>query len=101
MPNSKSAAKRLRQDKVRRDRNRARKSALRRQIRKVRAAVSGGDTEKAEQEFVRAAHLLDRNESKNVIHRNKAARTKSRLQKQIREAKGIAPKEEQASAPVE
>lgn len=95
MPNSKSAAKRLRQDNVRRGRNRARKSALRRQVRKVREAVSGGDTERAEQEFVRASHLLDRGGTKNLIHPNKAARIKSRLQKLIRKAKGIVPKAEE------
>ncbi|MEX0818963.1 MAG: 30S ribosomal protein S20, partial [Pirellulaceae bacterium] len=43
MPNSKSAKKRLRQTEVRRDRNKAVKSALRSQLRKVREAVQAGD----------------------------------------------------------
>ena len=51
MPNSKSATKRLRQNVTHRDRNRAVKSDLRTQLRKVRAAVAAGDVAKAEAEF--------------------------------------------------
>jgi len=87
MPNSKSAEKRLRQDEVRRARNRSAKSAMRTQIRKVREAVDAGDAERAEQEFQVAAKKLDRAGAKNVIHRNKASRTKSRLQKAIKAIK--------------
>ena len=94
MPNSKSAKKRLRQNEARRDRNRATRSALRTQIRKVREAVKAGELEKAEQQFVHAARQLDRAGSRNLIHRNAAARTKSRLQKLIRQAKGVGAQEE-------
>lgn len=87
MPNSKSAEKRLRQDEVRRARNRSAKSAMRTQIRKVREAVDAGDAELAEKEFQVAAKKLDRAGVKNVIHRNKASRTKSRLQKAIKAIK--------------
>lgn len=100
MPNTKSAKKRLRQNENRRQHNRARKSALRSQLRRVREAVKAGDTEKAEQEYVIAARRLDRAGARNLIHKNAAARTKSRLQKAIKAAKGIAapPAEEPAAS---
>ncbi|HUG68557.1 MAG TPA: 30S ribosomal protein S20 [Pirellulaceae bacterium] len=87
MPNSKSAKKRLRQNVVRRDRNKAVKSALRSQLRKVREAVQAGDVGKAESEMQVATQRLDRAGQQNIIHRNKASRTKSRLQKLIKTAK--------------
>lgn len=87
MPNTKSAAKRLRQDKVRRARNRSAKSAVKTQIKKVNAAVVAGDIEKAEKEYVVAAKKLDKAGAKKVLHKNTAARYKSRLQKKIRAAK--------------
>jgi small subunit ribosomal protein S20 len=98
MPNTKSAKKRLRQNDKRREQNRAKKSALRSQLRRVRTAVKDGDIAKADQEFVQAARLLDRAGARNLIHRNAAARTKSRLQKLIRNAKGVAPASEPAPA---
>ena len=87
MPNTKSAKKRLRQTEVRRDRNKAVKSALRSQLRKVREAVQAGDVSTAESEMQVATKRLDRAGQKNIIHRNKAARTKSRFQKLIKKAK--------------
>ena len=87
MPNSKSAEKRLRQTEVRRQRNRSIKSAVRSQIRKVREAVQAGDIAKADEEFRAAAKKLDRAGARNIIHKNNAARTKSRLQRLIRSAK--------------
>ena len=59
MPNTASAKKRLRQNVVRRDRNRAVKTAVRSQIKKVREAVESGEIEKAEEEFRLAAKRLD------------------------------------------
>jgi len=87
MPNTKSAKKRLRQNVARRDENRAVKSALRTQLRKVREAITAGEIDKAETEFRLAAKKLDRAGSHRVIHPNKASRTKSRLQKSIKSAK--------------
>ena len=87
MPNSKSAKKRLRQDTVRRLRNRVVKSAMRTQLRKVRDAVTAGELEKAQEEYRDAARKLDRAGARNIIHPNKAARTKSRLQQLIKKAK--------------
>ncbi|MFO0913544.1 MAG: 30S ribosomal protein S20 [Pirellulales bacterium] len=79
MPNTKSAKKRLRQSLERRLRNRATKSAIRNQIRKVRDAVKAGTLDVAEAELRQVTKKLDRAAAKNVIHRNAAARYKSRL----------------------
>ena len=89
MPNSNSAKKRLRQSEVRRSRNKSVKSALRTQLRKVREAVQAGDVGKAESDMQVATKQLDRAGQKNIIHRNTAARTKSRLQKLIKNAKQV------------
>jgi small subunit ribosomal protein S20 len=90
MPNRKSAEKRLRQSLVRRSRNRMAKSEMRTQIRKVREAVDAGDIAKAETEYRVAAKKLDRAGIRNIIHPNRAARTKSRLQHLIKKHKTAA-----------
>jgi small subunit ribosomal protein S20 len=87
MPTTKSAKKRLRQSLERRTQNRAVKSAVKTQIRKVRAAVAAGDLAKAQTELQLAAKGLDRAGAKRVIHPNAASRTKSRLAHLIRAAK--------------
>lgn len=87
MPNTASAKKRLRQNERRRMANRAVRSAMRGQLRKVREAVKAGEIEKAETEFRLAAKRLDKAGAKGIIHRNTASRTKSRLQHLIKTAK--------------
>jgi small subunit ribosomal protein S20 len=87
MPHTKSAKKRLRQSLERRAKNRAVKSAVKTQVRKVRQAVAAGDIAKAEAELRLAATKLDRAGAKRVIHPNAAARTKSRLAHLITGAK--------------
>ena len=87
MPNTKSATKRLRQSIERRAVNRSIKRTVRNQCRKVREAVKDGDLDRAEAEFRLAAKHLDRAGAKNVIHRNAAARVKSRLSAKIKAAK--------------
>ncbi len=57
---------------------------MRTQIRRVREAVQAGDADKAQAEFRVATKRLDRAASKNLIHKNAAARTKSRLSKLIK-----------------
>lgn len=88
MPNSPSAAKRLRQTKVRQARNKAAKTAVRNQVKKVLAAATAGEVEKAEAEFRVAAKKLDKAGAKGLIHKNAAGRQKSRLQRAIKRAKG-------------
>jgi small subunit ribosomal protein S20 len=87
MPNTKSAKKRLRQSLERRTRNRAVKSSLKTQIKKVLSAVEGGDAAASDVEFRAAAKRLDQAAAKGVIHRNKAARLKSRLSVRLKTAK--------------
>ncbi len=87
MPTTKSAKKRLRQNVDRRARNRTVKSSVKTQVRKVRDAVAAGDIPKAEMEYREAAKNLDQAGAHRVIHVNKAARTKSRLQHLIKKAK--------------
>ena len=60
---------------------------MRTQIKKVHSAVDSGDMETAEKEFVTAAIKLDKAGAGNVIHKNTAARYKSRLQKKMKSAK--------------
>ncbi|MEL7499871.1 MAG: 30S ribosomal protein S20 [Planctomycetota bacterium] len=87
MPNSPSAAKRLRQAKVRQARNKAVKSSVRTQVKKVLVAANAGEIEKAEAEFRLAAKKLDKAGAKGVMHKNAAGRQKSRLQRAIKAAK--------------
>lgn len=76
MPNVKSAEKRARQSIVRRDRNRRDRTRLRTAIKKVRQASSA---ETAQAALKAAESLLDRSAAKGIVHKNTAARTKSRL----------------------
>lgn len=87
MPNTKSAKKRLRQNIKRRTRNRAVKSSLKTQIKKVRATALSGNGEQAEAEYRLACKKLDQAAAKGVIHRNTAARHKSRLSARLRAGK--------------
>lgn len=81
MPNNAAAEKRMRQEQKRRLHNRSIKSLVKTQITKARNAIAAeADAEAA----VRAAvSELDRAAKKGVIHRNNAARRKSRLMKQL------------------
>lgn len=87
MPNIKSAKKRLRQDRVRRLRNRSVKASLKTATKRVRDAVAGGDLAKAEETLRAAAKRFDQAAAKGVIHKNAASRTKSRLSALIRKKK--------------
>ena len=87
MPNTASAKKRMRQDSVRRARNRSTKSSLRSQLRKVREAITAKDADKSQAEFSTMVKKLDSAAGKNVIHANRAARTKSRLSHAIKALK--------------
>jgi small subunit ribosomal protein S20 len=87
MPNTPSAKKRLRQSLERRARNRAARSAVRGQIRKVRAALASGNVESAEAEFRLMVKKLDQAAARGILHANLAARVKSRLNKALKLAK--------------
>jgi small subunit ribosomal protein S20 len=86
MPNTPTAKKRLRQNVKARARNRAQRSALRSQIRKVRAAVEGGKFDEAVTEFRIVTKKLDKAAASDLIHNNTASRLKSRLSAFIKKA---------------
>jgi small subunit ribosomal protein S20 len=88
MPNIQSARKRLKQSIVARERNRSTKKSIRTECKKVIAAVGSGNAEQAEAELRIAASLLDQSAAKKVIHRNAAARAKSRLSAKVKKLKG-------------
>ncbi|MGZ3611784.1 MAG: 30S ribosomal protein S20 [Ktedonobacteraceae bacterium] len=81
MPNNAAAQKRMRQEQKRRLHNRSVKSLVKTQITKARTAVALD--ENAEEAVRAAVSELDRAAKKGVIHRNNAARRKSRLMKQL------------------
>ena len=84
MPNTSSAKKRLRQNEKLRLRNRSARSSMRSQLRRVREAVKSGDKERAQSEYRIAQKSIDKAAASNLIHRNAAARTKSRLVKLLK-----------------
>ncbi|KAB7623143.1 30S ribosomal protein S20 [Alkalilimnicola sp. S0819] len=84
MANIASAKKRARQAEVRRQHNQARRSMLRTEIKKVLKAVESGDKAQADAAFKTAVPVIDRMATKGLIHKNKAARHKSRLNASIR-----------------
>ena len=87
MPHSLAARKRVRQNVKRRLRNRAARSALRTQIKKVRVKIGEGDRAGAEAELRAAIKKLDKTAQKGIIHPNAAARHKSRLSHQVNQLK--------------
>ena len=83
MANIKSAKKRAIQAEKRRQHNASRRSMTRTCIKKVIAAIEAGDKTAAQTAFNTAVPVLDRMATKGLIHKNKAARHKSRLNAQI------------------
>ena len=90
MPNSRSASKSQRKNEARRVRNRAQRSTLRTQVKKLRTAVEEGNFESAEEMYRTTSKRLDQAAAKHLIHKNKAARLKSRLAAMINKHKAEA-----------
>ncbi|MDO2948570.1 30S ribosomal protein S20 [Aeromonas simiae] len=84
MANIKSAKKRAIQAEKRRQHNASRRSMTRTYVKKVVAAIAAGDKAAAVAAFEKAQPILDRMATKGLIHKNKAARHKSRLVAQIK-----------------
>ena len=84
MANTAQARKRARQGEKRRRHNAARRSLLRTRIKQVVQAIEDGDKEKAQAAYQRAVPVIDTMAGDSIIHRNKAARHKSRLNTRIR-----------------
>lgn len=79
MANTDSARKRSRQAEKQRRHNSGLRSTLRSAIKDVNKAISAGDKEVAKQALSRSSGIVDRIADKKIIHKNKAARHKSRL----------------------
>ena len=84
MANSAQATKRARQADRRNARNSAARSRLRTAIKKVTNAVAAGDRAAAETAYEAAVPVIDKAGGKGLIHRNKAARHKHRLNTAVR-----------------
>lgn len=84
MANTKSAEKAARQAEKHRARNVALRSRMRTVVRTVTAAISEGNKKTAKTSYQKAVPVIDSLVSKQIIHRNKAARHKSRLAARIR-----------------
>ena len=80
MANHKSALKRIRQSQARRLRNRYYGRTMRNAIRKLRAMT---DKNEAGELFPKVISLIDRNVKRNLVHKNKAANLKSKLNRKI------------------
>lgn len=84
MANSPQARKRARQAEKHRMRNAGMKSMMRTQVKKVVYAIEAGDKTAAQDAYKAAVPILDNMARKGLIHKNKAARHKSRLNDKIR-----------------
>lgn len=84
MANTRSAEKAARQAEKHRARNVALRSRMRTAVRNVTTAVTGGNKQTAQASYTLAVPVIDSLVSKQIIHRNKAARHKSRLAARIR-----------------
>ncbi len=86
MPNHKSAEKRVRQNEKRRDINRSNRTRLRTSIKKLRSALAGGEAEQLGTLLPETISKIDKAVQKGVLHRNAAARHKSRLTARVNQA---------------
>jgi small subunit ribosomal protein S20 len=82
--NSPQAKKRARQAEKRRSQNASQRSLVRTVIKKVNAAVDAGNAAEAKAAYDSAVPIIDRMADKGIIHKNKAARHKSRLNTQVK-----------------
>lgn len=92
MPHTKSAQKQARMDARRRIRNRAVRSRVKTHVTKAEKLVLSGEVESAPAAVLEAVRNLDRAAVKGIIHRNNAARRKSRLIKKLNQAQASAAK---------
>ncbi len=83
MANSAGSRKRARQAEKRRQHNASLRSMVRTYIKKVQAAIEAGEKAAAEEAFKTAQPILDGSVNKGIFHKNKVARIKSRMVKQI------------------
>ena len=84
MANTPQAKKRARQNDKARKHNASLRSMVRTYLKKVIAAIEAGDVEAAKTAYAEAIPVVDRVADKGIIHKNKAARHKSRLSARIK-----------------
>lgn len=85
MPNHKSAEKRVRQNEKRRAINKSNRSKVRTQIKKLRAALSHKDKNLSQELLNPTVSIIDKAVNKGLLHKNTAARYKSRLSGHVNE----------------
>lgn len=85
MANIKSAIKRARQNIKRRQHNASARSMYRTYVKNVLKAIESGDKEAARAAYTKAQPIIDKAANKGLIHKNKAARIKSRLSTRVKE----------------
>ena len=88
MANSKQAAKRAKQSVKRRGTNVSLRTTLRTSIKKVQKAIEGGNAQTADAALRAETATLDKIARKGIIHKNKAARHKSRLAAKVKALSG-------------
>ena len=86
MPNHKSAEKRMRQNEKRKQINRSNRTRVRGAIKKLRGALESGDAKELKTLLPATVSTIDKAVQKGVLHRNTAARYKSRLTTHANEA---------------
>lgn len=84
MANSPQARKRAKQNEKCRQHNAGLRSMVRTYIKKTNAAIASGELEAAQAAYAAAVPVIDRMADKGIIHKNKAARHKSRLNAQVK-----------------
>jgi len=86
LPNTKTAEKEMRASVRRRARNKATHSQTKTNIRKAEETIASGNLDKAKADITIAISALDKEAEKGKLHRNNAARCKSRLVKKLNKA---------------
>ncbi len=90
MANTKSAIKRLRSSERRRQHNRVFRGQARTAVKKARQLITRGNLEEAREAVQVATRALDKAAAKGIIHKNNAARRKSRLMQQLNQTEKAA-----------
>ena len=90
LANTKSALKRMRSSEKRRVRNRRVRTEARTYVRQARAQIEAGELDEAKKSVALAVRALDKAAEKGVLHKNNAARRKSRLMEKLNQALGSA-----------
>ena len=88
MPHSLSAQKRVRQNEAARARNRWRLRTMRDSVKEFRDKIAHGSVEDATKAFRTVSQIVDKTAAKGVIHKNQAARRKSRMSAALKAKKG-------------